>query len=237
MVANKVKSEIVVHESEVVEVALPASAASEDEKLVDGVVEKIQTILADTLVRGMDEVGKLLLREFFEDNPALYTSTSHAKHASLRLLLKRCETMDLPVRRTFLANSLQMAVFTRGLPENATFSSLPPSHRVELMRLGSPDRAEVIAVTAVEKKMTVQRIREVVRNEREKNKSTRGRKPIPPVFRTVSHALRTLNNQETGRLLFRRDDVEQLNDDQRAELKSMIESLSKRLEQLGKLVG
>ena len=79
---------------------LPANATKADPVLVDGVVGQIRTILAQTVSRGMDEVGRLLLREFFHNDPARYSSQSHAKHASLRLLMERCESMELPVRRT-----------------------------------------------------------------------------------------------------------------------------------------
>ena len=82
---------------------LPASATTADPALVDRVAEQVRDILLKTVSRGMDRVGQLLLRELFDDTPALYTSGSHAKHASLRLLLERCGTMDLPVRRTFPA--------------------------------------------------------------------------------------------------------------------------------------
>lgn len=107
-----------------VDAEVPTSARTADAALVDGVVEDIRAILAKTVARGMEDVGRLLLKRFFDDNPALYSSSSHAKHASLRLLLERADSMDLPVKRTFLANSLQMAAFSRcGLPRTANASA------------------------------------------------------------------------------------------------------------------
>lgn len=235
---KKAKAEMVIHQGEPTkEIELPASAAAEDAELVAGVVEEIRGILAKTVARGTDEVGRLLLREFFDDNPALYTSTSHTKHASLRLLLERCETMELPVRRTFLANSLQLAAYSRRLSEGSPFLQLPPSHRVELLRLGAVEKVENLAATAVEKNMTVQKIREVVRKEREKHKSTRGRKPTPEILRALALCIRAVRNEDTGRLMFRQDDVNQLTEVQRGELKKMLESLTQRLGELSELVG
>jgi hypothetical protein len=215
---------------------LPANAKRADPTLVDGVVGQIRGILALTVSRGMDEVGQLLLREFFDNNPTLYSSVSPTKHASLRLLMDRCETMDLPVRRTFLANALQLAVFTRNLPESSVFLQLPPSHRIELLRLRSADRAESLAAAAVEKKMTVKRVRDAVRKEREKTKSSRGRKPAPPIMKAIAACVKALRDESTGRLCFRRDDVTSLDPEQLLETRSMAANLSKRMDELAKLL-
>lgn len=219
------------------EVKLPKSATSSDAALVDRVVVEIQGILSKTVARGMDEVGRVLLREFYDDNPENYRSQNPTKHASLRLLLDRCESMELPVRKTFLANALLMAVFGKQLPDRSQFLQLPPSHRVELLRLGSAEKAESFAATAVEKKMTVKKIRDVVRKEREKNKSNRGRKPIPPVLRSLHHFVRMIKDESTGRLAFRREDVDKLSEKQRGDAQALVETLTKRLEELGKLLG
>ncbi|MFO0754971.1 MAG: hypothetical protein U0359_00650 [Byssovorax sp.] len=217
--------------------ALPVNATTADAKLVDGVVGQIRDILAQTVSRGMDDVGRLLLREFFDDNPALYTSTSHTKHASLRLLMDRCESMELPVRRTFLANSLQLAVFTRGLAEGSVFRQLPPSHRVELLRLRSAERAESLAAAAMEKKMSVQKVREAVQRERARSpKLRRGRKAAPPLLKVLGLCVKGLRDESTGRLCFRRDDVTGLTEEQLGEARSLAGTLAKRVEELAKLL-
>ena len=90
-------------------IALPKSAEKVDRDLVERTVSQIRDVLAKTVTRGMDEVGRYLLQAFYDDDPALYFSASPNKHASLRLLIERCESMDFPVSRTFLANALRMA--------------------------------------------------------------------------------------------------------------------------------
>lgn len=217
--------------------AVPKSATTADAALVDGVVEDIRGILVKTVARGMEEVGRLLLKRFFDDDPALYGSSSHAKHASLRLLLERADSMDLPVRRTFLANALQMAAFSRQLPDGSSFLQLPASHRVELLRLRSADRVEVVAAAAVEKRLTVKKIRDVVRKEREKTKSSRGRKPSPALLRALNLCVKTVKDESTGRVRFRRDDVAALTDEQRDAARVLTETLAKRVEELTKLLG
>ena len=96
---------------------------------------------------------------------------------------------------------------SRQLPDGSSFLQLPASHRVELLRLRSADRVEVVAATAVEKRLTVKKIRDVVRKEREKTKSSRGRKPTPSLLRALNGCVRALRDESTGRLAFKRDDI------------------------------
>ena len=86
-------------------VALPSSAEKVDRELVERAVSHIRGELAKMVARGMDEVGRYLLQTFYDDDPELYFSASPNKHASLRLLIERCESIDFPVSRTFLANA------------------------------------------------------------------------------------------------------------------------------------
>jgi hypothetical protein len=110
-------------------VMLPRSAELVDRELVERAVAHIRGELAKTVARGINEVGRYLLQTFYDDDPELYLSASPNKHASLRLLIERCESMDFPVSRTFLANALRMAAVSKDLPRAATFRRLPSSHQ------------------------------------------------------------------------------------------------------------
>lgn len=219
-------------------VTLPVSAKKADSALVERAVAQIKDIVSKTLARGMDEVGQYLLREFYEDDPALYHSSSPNKHASLTLLLERCETMDLPVSRTFLSNSLRIAAVTKALPRAAAFRQLPPSHRVELVRVRVPEKLERLATKAVEGRLTVQKLRKLVQREQEKNKdaSGRGRKRSPDVLKAVERCLRALRNEETGKLLFSKGDVTSLNEEQRGRADLALKSLEKRVAELRRIL-
>lgn len=218
---------------------VPTSATKADKELVDRSVAEIRNILAQTVTRGMDEVGQYLLREFYDDSPALYHSGSPNKHASLRLLLDRCESIDLPVSRTFLANSLRMAAVTKDLPRSASFLRLPPSHRVELLRVKEPERVERLASKVVEAKLSVQKLRKLVQKEdaRKDEKPTRGRKRTPEVIRSIESCLRALRDEETGRLLFRRSDISQMNEEQLERGQAALATLEKRVAELRRLLG
>lgn len=217
---------------------VPTSATKADKELVERSVAEIRNILAQTLTRGMDEVGQHLLREFYDDDPALYHSASPNKHASLRLLLDRCESIDLPVSRTFLANALRMAAMTKALPRSASFLRLPPSHRVELLRVKEPERVERLASKVVEAKLSVQKLRKLVQKEdaRKDETPTRGRKRTPEVIRSIESCLRALRDEETGRLLFRRSDISQLNEEQLERGQAALATLEKRVAELRRLL-
>lgn len=229
------KSELVRRETQSSGAPLPRSAERLDRDLVEDSVEHIRQILTKTVTRGMDEVGRYLLKEFYDDKPELYFSLSPTKHASLRMLVDRCESLELPVRRTFLANALRMTAITRGLPRNATFHRLPPTHRVELLRVRAPEKIERLASRAVDGKLTAKKLRLLVQ-QTEKQAGV-GRKRTPSVVRGLRACLRAIRDEDTGRLAYRRRDITALTDEQRALGKAALETLEKRVAELRRLFG
>src|SRR5207253_10235165 len=195
--------------------------------------------LAKTVARGIDEVGRYLLQTFYDDDPELYFSASPNKHASLRLLIERCESMDFPVSRTFLANALRMAAVSKDLPRAATFRRLPSSHRVELLRLLAPENVERLASKAISQKLSVQKLRALIQKEvdRDSAASGRGRKRTPQALRAIEACLRALRDEETGKLLVRRSDVDELTEEQLARAQTALASLEKRVADLRRLLG
>ncbi|MBI5531822.1 MAG: hypothetical protein HY898_03845 [Deltaproteobacteria bacterium] len=220
------------------EPALPASATKQDEKLVNRAAKHVRDILARTVSQGLEEVGNYLLDTFYEGNAELYQSLKPSKHASLTLLEERCETLELPVSRTFLANAIGVAVMTKHLPKSSSFLKLPPSHKTELLGISTPEKAETLAAKVIEGKLTVQKLRELVRKERAKGKKNpQGRKPMPTVVRVLTSCAKLLNHRETGRLVFRKADFAELTDDQREEVKELLLLFQKRLEEIQKHLG
>jgi hypothetical protein len=220
-------------------VVLPASAAKADKALVERAVSHIRDVVAKTVARGLDDVGSYLLREFYDDDPALYLSASPSKHASLSMLVERCESLELPVSRTFLANALRMASVTKQLPRAATFHKLPPSHRVELLRVRAPEKLERLASKVVEGKLSVQKLRTLEQKEQDRSNeaSGRGRKRSPEVLKAIESCLRVLRDEETGKLLFHRSDVAELTDEQQARADAALKSLEKRVAELRRILG
>jgi hypothetical protein len=216
---------------------LLSCAVEEDEKLVTEAAVHIKRILAQTVQRSFEEVGQYLFATFYGSDAEAYFSMNQSKHASLRLLMDRCGTLELPVNKAFLARAIQMAVLLRQLPKQSRFLSLPTSHRLELLKVKSTDKVEQLAERAYEGNMTVQRLRDVVRKEVIRTKSTRGRKPIPTVLKALNACAKALRDEGTGRLALRRDDVAELNEEQFAEAQALADAISKRVDELLKLLG
>jgi hypothetical protein len=222
-----------------VELALPESAEKIDRELVERSVAEIRGIIAKTVSRGQDEVGRYLLEEFFDADPAVYLTSGPTKHASLAKLMDRCESIELPVSRTFLVNALRLAVAAKELPRAATFNQLPPSHRVELLRVKAPEKLEKLAVRAVAGKLSVQKLRTLVQKAelRRPEAPGRGRRPTPTVLKAVDVCLRQLRDEDTGKLLFRRADVSELTEEQRTRAQAAFKILEKRVAELGRILG
>jgi hypothetical protein len=214
--------------------SLPASAEKFDRALVDRSVAHIRDVLEKTVSRGLDEVGQFLLKEFYGDDPTFYAASSPMKHASLRKLMDRCDSMELPISRTFLVNALRMAVITKGLPKAATFNRLPPSHRVELLRVREPEKLQRLATRAVEGKLSVVKLRSLVQRAEPPG---RGRRPSPGVLKSIEHCLRLLREEETGKLLFRRSDIAEMTEEQHARADAVLKTLEKRIADLRRILG
>ncbi len=214
---------------------LPDCALKEDKRLVDEAAARLKALAFNTMAKGIADMGAYLLDTFYEGDPELYRSAAPRKHASLRLLLERCESVDVPVSRSLLAKALLIAARMREMPRNSIFSTLPPSHQAELVRIRSIDKIEKLAERARSDGMSVIRLRAAVRKA--VPKSNRGRKPTPAVLRVVQMCVRELRDDDTGRLAIRKDQLTELNEEQLAQARELAGILVRRAEELAKLLG
>lgn len=229
------KQSLAIPDSDAVEAIVVAEPeVGPDERLVTQAVEDLKGILRKTLTRGIEEVGSYLLNKFYGGDARAYLSTSPSKHASLSLLLQRCESLELPISRTALSNALRVAAYSRQLPKSASFHQLPPSHRVELVRVADPQRVEAMATKAVTEDLTVASLRKLVREDQPKSKTGRPRTPTP--LRVLDACLRQLTNKQTQRLVLSKAEVSGLDEEDRAEVKERVATLKRRLEALEKLL-
>ncbi len=143
------------------------SSQSLDMAHINQVEERVSEILENKVTRAIDEVGDILLKEFFDDKPECYRARD-GKHPSLKQLLKRCGSKGIFCKRTFLANALLLAVARHEI-KSAAYHQLSPSHRTEMLRLdtsaGSAQMAEfnALADRAYEEDFTVLTIRQEVK--------------------------------------------------------------------------
>lgn len=220
--------------------ALDVYATSQaDRELVDQAVAHIQGVLGRTLSRGMMEIGSYLLDTFYDGDPALAHSSNPQKHASLRLLVQRCESISLPVSRTFLSNAIRMAAVAKLLPRRATFLRLPPSHRVELLRVKDPGRIEELAERCLELGLSVPKLRALVQQNmaRLRIRSVRGRRRKPPLIRALDTCAQLLRDGESGKQAFPRTELAELSLEDLLRARRACERLGKRLEELEQLLG
>lgn len=225
-------------EEGVATLVVPESAQKLDRALVDRAASRIRELVNKTVARGLDEVGTFLLKEFFDDDPEVFFASGPNKHASLLKLIDRCDSLELPVSRTFLMNALRVAVTTRALPKASVFNRLPPSHRVELLRVREPEKLERLAARAMEGKLSVQKLRSLVQRTatRSKDAPGRGRVANPGVIKAVEGCLRLLRNERSGRLLFQRSDIQDLSEEQRERARAAVNALQKRVSELERLL-
>lgn len=217
---------------------LPVSAIEQDEKLVNKAAKQVRDILARTISQGLEDVGNYLLDTFFDGKPELYQSLKPGKHASLRLLEERCETLDLPVSRTFLSNAIGVAVMTKYLPRSSPILKLPSSHKTELLGVSTPEKAENLATKVLEGKLTVQKLRELVRKERaKKKKHPQGRKPTPVILRVLTACAKSLRDPTTGRVVFHKADFAELTPEQLEEVRELCDTIAKRMDEMQKHLG
>jgi hypothetical protein len=153
--------------------------------------------------------------------------------------MDRCESIDLPVSRTFLLNALRLAAGGRQLPRSSTFAQLPPSHRVELLRVKVPEKREKLASRAMQAKLSVQKLRTLVdkAEQRDEEHPGRGRLPSPAALKAIEGCLRLLRDEETGKLLFSRHDIAQMTEEQRARAEAASKVLEKRVADLRRILG
>ncbi|MFO0684919.1 MAG: hypothetical protein U0234_22870 [Sandaracinus sp.] len=204
--------------------ALPSCFDVVDAALIDAAVGDIAAILEKDVSRGAERVGAYVLSRFYGDDPALYASRAPRKHASLRGLLSRCDRLELPVSKTYIANAIGVAVVTRQLPANASFHRLPLSHRIELLRLRDPNRIELVASEALDARVAVRQLREEVRAILGAAKHARPATPMP--LRVVAGAAKALRVDESPALAFGLADVEALREEERDTLRHTLEEVA-----------
>ena len=127
--------------------------------LAEELAPKVRALYQSLVEQGIDAIGQLLFKELFGSNRPRYAE-ARGKHPTLAVLLSWCTALRLPMGRTWLADSLQLAAFAPLIEDlTAAFHRLPPSHRIELMRLGDPKKVEAHALVVLEEGRTIKQLR------------------------------------------------------------------------------
>jgi len=131
-----------------------------------------------------------------------------------------------------------MAAASKDLPRAATLLRLPSRHRVELLPLNPPENVERLVSKFISQKLSVQKLRALIQEEVERDSagSGGGRKRTPQAMRAIEACLRALRDEETGKLLVRRSDVDEMTEEQLARAQTALASLEKRVVDLRRLL-
>jgi hypothetical protein len=179
-------------EREVQAEVLPPEPPVEEGK-VNKAVEEINSLARATVLAGAIEIGKYLLREFFEDDPEQARLQDPTKAASIR---KIAEHPDLVVGATTIFNGIRVAVDDRLLGENPAYKQLPWSHRVALLPVKDPKQKAKLAALVAREELKVRdlqaKVRELVEAERSAGENgevaRRGRRPDPVSVKLIRRA-------------------------------------------------
>ena len=184
---------------------------------------------------GLLAIGHYVLDEFFGGDPATYAARAR-KDASLRALLRRADTAELPISKTGLSNALGLAVVTRQLGADSAFSQLPQSLGIVLLPLRDPQLIETLAVDVLAwPDMTVRELRKIVR---EKNpRPATGRPPKSPLSKAVAALVRVLDDGRSGRPELGADDVAALSPEEREQARVALGYVRDRVTTLRQLLG
>jgi hypothetical protein len=99
-----------------------------------------------------------------------------------------------------------------------------------------PARVDQLAQRVATKRLPVRRTRVLVQKEVKRTKETRGRKPLPPLVLALRTSARPLRDSNTGELVFTREDVKTLTEEQRELAVERLESLVKLLARIRRLL-
>ena len=224
-------------------VRVPSASPSDlsdglDEDLVDKAVDHIRSVIERTVEKGLEEVGTYLLKTFYSNDAEAYFSHQPVKKASLSLLVERCNSIALPISRSFLADALRVAAISRHLPSNAPYRQLPVSHRIALSRVDDVARRDRLAMKAAENELSVKKLRALVQKEVERQRASgaSSRRGVPPIVKALEAVVSLLRDDETGRLPFKRADVKELGPGYRERADAAYAQLVPRFDDLERLM-
>lgn len=204
------------------------SADDVDQRLVEEAVAFVRDAIQRTVERGYNEIGQFVFRRFFGGDLAQLRSKAWNKGASFRALLERCDTLELPLRRSALHNAVAVAAMQHELGAGPiAYKQLPYSHQVALLPMRDPKKVEKLASKALTRKLPVRALKEEVAEERASTApqgEKRGRKPDPKLLKALKAA--AIPFTVDGSLLpITRAQVEELSDDQKAAALALAEQL------------
>lgn len=201
------------------------------DKLVDEAVKHINGLVRETVFEGAKKIGDYVLETFYEGDVEKVKSHNPKKDTSFRKLAERCDK-DLLVSKTFLGNAVGVAVMCKLLPGEQAYKQLSHSHQTVLLPLREPKQVEAMAERAVEQKLPVRKLRQLVQQKVEASKDPElGRPQKSVILKTLDRSLKAFA-LESRRKSFTKTQVKELNPDEAKEAREKAGALMERLKTL-----
>ena len=143
-----------------------------DLALVDSAVTEIKHIFIKHVESTILEVGKLLIKEFYNNNIELARNNKPTKEKSLSQVIKMLQIKgDLHPSKTWLYNSVRLVVDNSDLGENYSSGKLSLTHKVLITNIKDVPRKLELIESVVSKNLSVSELREEINKTKSKKES------------------------------------------------------------------
>ncbi len=213
-------------------------------------LERLNALSRNHLLYFRLEVGRLLLEDFFEGDPAAYHSQDSQKKLSFAHFLESCGDYlaDIGLGAQVLRQCIQAQIAVRSLPAG-TVERLLFSHIVELARVEDEATRSILAQAAVENRWTGLQLRDAVLSTKAgkwiDGDPAPGLQPVAPeetektpqLGRVVTRFERSAEDMEALAQQWRQIAGKNLSQGQRNRLRQAVDRLKVQLSELDHALG
>jgi hypothetical protein len=205
-------------------IAVPETkAVAVDTALIDKSVEFINNTIVKTFYKGSLEIGKYLLKHFFNDDITLASSKNPNKPVSYQALCKRA---DLEVDRSTISRMVRVAAQERFFKEeNVKVEGLSYSHMIEFIKLPNNKKKIQLVKKCIEKKMSCKQLSENVLAIRKKTKTVIEPSPL----KLISGVDKLIEKTQIADLLSKPEKLENMTTKDRTQLLERTNDLYEKM--------
>jgi hypothetical protein len=199
-----------------------------DREVIDRVVKRLREIDRNSGIERTLAIGRLLLTQFFGDNPAIWRDRRRNKNNSIRRLAQRA---DCPLSRSALNDAVAVYVASHELKCVQTTGHITASHISVVLPLPSSAREEMLQA-AEHGRWSVKQLKSNVATRRRADGERRGRPPRAASERVLSDMLRALQQLRRAVPLLSFDSLTRAEHNRYDQLMAEVSALGAELESL-----
>lgn len=143
-----------------------------DHELVDQAVQRITEIVSTNLTQAMIEVGKYLIKEFFNDDIQLAKQKKGSKEKSLHQVIEKLKSRgEKRQSKSWLYNAINLVVDSAALSDFHSYGNLPLSSKVLLLPVKDIEAKKELAEVAFSENLSACELKEKI-HEGKKHQET-----------------------------------------------------------------